>query len=387
MTNALKSQNMIVSPTRKHRGVQAFSFMEVKMPRNISDRGGFAYADFWKQGVHYQERLKCEMFPMGIPFEEKGQFRDWSERALARLKDIIERGEYARHKTIFDKLIPQLRVKMKDDPDNFTETMVERIESIIPTLLDFFGGLRVIDITALPSGMDGQKSIVEYKEWRERRKITRSTLQKEFATLKKLLWIADPGFKFPTAKTTERMRFRHLGGKIDRVLRPNEVSMLIPMAPEKYRIPCRIGAVTMLSANDIVGPKGFAPCHIQPNGFFRKNRNKSGTLIQFKIGREFEEILKQIHRPLDINQPFFPDLVADNMTSVVRKKFDRVPGYEWVTFRSFRDYGATLAHRNGVPPKVIQKMMGQKDVRSIQTYLMTDDEDLEQAQAVLDGIG
>ena len=356
------------------------------MPKNISDRGGWAYSDFWRKGVHYQERLTCEQFPMGIPFQEEGPFRDWAERALARLKDIIERGEFTRHKTIFDNLIPKLRAKMEEDPETFSDTLRERIESVIPTLLEFFGGLRVIDITPLPSGQEGQKSIVEYKEWRERKRITRSTLQKEFATLKKLLWIADPRFKFPTVKSSDRMRFKHIGGKVDRVLRPDEVVHLISQSPARYQVPCRIAAATMLSANDIVGPKGFAPCHIQPNGFFRKERNKSGTLIQFKIGREFEAILKEIPRPLDSNQPFFAEIVPDNLTSSVRKKFDRIQGYEWVTFRSFRDYGATLAHRNGVPPKVIQKMMGQKDVRSIQTYLMTDDQDLEDATMLIDNL-
>lgn len=356
------------------------------MPKHISARGGWAYSDFWIKKIHYQERLTCAEFPTGIPFQEKGAGREWAERALARLKDTIGRGEFARHKTVFNDLIPKLRAKMEDDPETFTDTLVERIETVIPTLLEFFGGLRVIDITALPSGQEGQKSIVEYKEWRERKKITRSTLQKEFATLKKLLWIADPRFKFPTVKTSDRMRFKHIGGKVDRVLRSDQVSMLIACAPQKYQIACRIAASTMLSANDIVGPKGFAPCNIQPNGFFRKKRNKSGTLIQFKIGREFEALLKEIPRPLDNDRPFFHDLVADNMTSAVRKKFDRVEGFEWVTFRAFRDYGATLAHRNGVPVKVIQKMMGQKDVRSIQTYLMTDDEDLEQAQKVLDNL-
>ncbi len=356
------------------------------MPKHISDRGGWAYSDFWKKGIHYQERLICEQFPTGIPFQEKGQFRDWAERALARLKDIIERGEFARYKTVFDALIPKLREKMEDDPETFTETLVERIESVIPTLLEFFGGYRVIDITPLPSGKDGQKSIVEYKQWRERKKITRSTLQKEFATLKKLLWIADPRFNFPTGKTDDRMKFKYLGGKVDRVLRPHEVSMLVPLAPAKYRVPCRIAAATMLSANDIVGPKGFAPCHIGPDGYFNKYRNKSGTLIRFKIGKEFESVLREIPRPLDINQPFFPDLVPDNMTSSVRKKFDRIQGYEWVTFRSFRDYGATLAHRQGVPIKTIQKMMGQKDGRSIDTYLMTDDQDLKEAQEAIDNV-
>jgi integrase len=98
---------------------------------------------------------------------------------------------------------------------------------------------------------------------------------------------------------------------------------------------------------------------------------RSGTLIQFKIRKEFAEILKKIPRPLDDSQPFFAEIVSDNLTSSVRKRFDKVEGYEWVTFRSFRDYGATLAHRQGVPPKVIQKMMGQKDVLSIQRGVST----------------
>jgi hypothetical protein len=354
------------------------------MPKHISSRGGWAYSDFWKKGIHYQERLTCEQFPMGIPFQEEGPFRDWAERALARLKDIIERGEFTRHKTVFDNLIPKLKAKMDDDPETFTDSLRERIEGIIPTLLEYFGGSRVIDIKPQPTGLENQKSIVEYKEWRERKGIKKSTLQKEFATLKKLLWIADPRFKFPTTKDTERMRFKHPGGKIDRVLRTDEVEILIQKAPAQYRIHCRIAAATMLSANDIVGPKGFAPCHICPDGFFRKPRNKSGTLIQFKVGKEFEKILREVPRPLDDSRPFFPEIVPDNMTSSVRKKFDRIQGYSWVTFRSFRDYGATLAHRQGVPPKVIQKILGQRDWRSLQHYIMTDDEDLREAAEVMD---
>lgn len=354
------------------------------MPKHIINRRGWAYADFSKNNVHYQERLKCSEFPTGIPFQEEGPMREWAERALARLKDIIERGEFKKHKVVFDDLIPKLRERMDKDPVTFTETLRGRIEGLIPTLLEFFGGMRVIDITPLPTCHEHQKSIVDYKEWRETKRIKRSTLQKEFATLKKLLWIADPKFKFPTGKTEPRMKFKHLGGKVDRVLRPDDVQRLIPMAPEKYRIHCMIAAATMLSANDIVGPRGFAPCHIGSDGYFNKNRNKSGTLIRFKIPKEFEAILREIPRPLDATQPFFADIVPDNLTSTVRKKFERIQGYEWVTFRAFRDYGATLAHRNGVPIKTIQKMMGQKDARSIQTYLMIDDEDLSEAAELMD---
>ena len=66
------------------------------MPEHMRSRGksGIYYADFWMDGVHYQDSLGTSD-------------RRWAERNIANLKDKIEGGEYYKYKTVFQELIPK----------------------------------------------------------------------------------------------------------------------------------------------------------------------------------------------------------------------------------------------------------------------------------------
>jgi len=65
------------------------------MPEQMRPRGkaGIFYADFWLDGIHYQDSLGTSD-------------RRWAERNLANLKNRIEGGDYYKHKTVFQDLIP-----------------------------------------------------------------------------------------------------------------------------------------------------------------------------------------------------------------------------------------------------------------------------------------
>ena len=102
------------------------------MPEHMRLRGkaGVFYADFWMNGIHYQDCLGTSD-------------RRWAERALASLKDRIEGGEHYKNKTIFQDLIPGYLEKLSCRSGHL---QVRNSRILDRHLSPFFGRMRLAEI-------------------------------------------------------------------------------------------------------------------------------------------------------------------------------------------------------------------------------------------------
>lgn len=378
ISSSLKNKSDVLqSPDHGNRQGRAFYKRGLAMPKQIKARGknGVYYANFWMNGVQYQDKL-VDKFGRGTNDEK------WAERFLAELKSRIERGDYKKFKIKFSDLTG----KYLNEISTKSESIQDRARYALKPLSEFFGDVRVVLITKKPTSDPETKSVVDYKEWRERQGRQESTIKKELRVLAGIMRLVDESWKNPTATETDQMKFRNKGRQVKRFLREDDVLAIADRVPFKCRIPCLISAYSGLRLNDVVGPTGLCQNDIGSDGFILRKQGKTGVdvKIPFRGNKKLQAVIAAIRiRPMDPGTPFFADLDPRTVSSSVRSTCRRI-GYPWASFRSFRHFAASQLLRCGVNLKTIQNFMGHEDFRSTQVYLHADDEDLQAAGAAFE---
>ena len=314
------------------------------MPEHMRPRGktGVFYADFWMNGIHYQDCLGTSD-------------RRWAERALASLKDRIEGGEHYKHKTIFQDLIPGYLEKLSCRSGHL---QVRNSIILDRHLSPFFGRMRLAEIKA--------PAVIQYKMEREKEKTTESTLKKELRVLKEVILLADSSWRNPTVADSDLMRFVYKGKKADNFLEEADVYRIIEHMPQKYKHLCLVAAYSGLRLKNVVELQWN---NIDlANGWIRVNQSKTGDWVEVPICGKLKEIFGSIKgRPLAENSRVFPGLRTKPVTTAFRRASKKA-GLGWASFHSLRHFCGSFLANNGIRQELIAQVLGHKDLRSTQVY-------------------
>jgi integrase len=330
------------------------------MPEHMRPRGkaGIFYADFWKNGIHYQDCLGTSD-------------RRWAERKLVSLKDRIEEGDYYKHKTIFQDLISKYLEKL-----SYRSVHLQVRNTIIldKHLNPFFGGMRLTEIKT--------STVIEYKMDREKLKTTESTLKKELRVLKEVILLADSTWKNPTVADSDLMRFVYKGKRVDNFLEEEDVYLIIGRMPHKYKFLCLVAAYSGLRLKNVV--------ELEWNnidlakGWIRVSQSKTGDLVKVPICGKLKEIFTSINlRSLAENTRVFPGLTTKPVTTAFRRASKKA-GLEWASFHSLRHFCGSFLANNGIRQELIAQVLGHKDLRSTQVYTHFKPETIKEVVSVFD---
>lgn len=330
------------------------------MPEHMRPRGktGIFYADFWKNGIHYQDCLGTSD-------------RRWAERKLASLKDRIDEGDYYRHKTIFKDLIPKYLEKLSN---RSVHLQVRNTIILDKHLIPFFGGMQLTEIKT--------STVIEYKMDRERLKTTESTLKKELRVLKEVILLVDPAWRNPTVADSDLMRFVHKGKRVDNFLEEEDVYLIIERMPQKYMSLCLVAAYSGLRLKNVV--------ELEWNnidlakGWIRVSQSKTGDLVKVPICGKLKEIFTSIKlKSLTANTRVFPDLTSKPVSTAFRRASKKA-GLEWASFHSLRHFCGSFLANNGIRQELIAQVLGHKDLRSTQVYTHFKPETIKEVVSVFD---
>jgi integrase len=351
---------MVYSVETRNRHGRAFYKEEAAMPEHIRRRGksGIFYADFWMDGVHYQDCLGTSD-------------RRWAERTLASLKDKIEGGEYFKHKTIFRDLIPKYSEKLSK---RSVHLQVRNTIILEKHLTPFFGNMRLVDIK--------KSTVIEYKMDREKIRATESTLKKELRVLKEVILLADSNWKNPTIADSDLMKFVHKGKRVENFLEEADVFLIIGHMPEKYRVLCLVAAYSGLRLKNVVDLQ-WKNIDLM-NGWISVNQSKTSDLVNVPICGKLNEIFGSIKvRPLAENTRIFPGLKTKPVTTAFRRASKKA-GMEWASFHSLRHFCGSFLANSGIRQELIAQVLGHKDLRSTQVYTHFRPETVKEVVSVFD---
>jgi len=293
---------------------------------------------------------------------------------LASLIDRIEGGEYYKHKTIFQDLIPNYLEKLSCRSGHL---QVRNAIILDKHLNPFFGRMRLAEIKT--------STVIEYKMDREKEKATESTLKKELRVLKEVILLADPTWRNPTVADSDLMRFVYKGKRVDNFLEEPDVYLIIEHMPQKYQPLCLVAAYSGLRLKNVVELKwnniDFA------NGWIRVSQSKTGDLVKVPICGKLKEIFASIKvRSLAENSRVFPGLRTKPVTTAFRRASKKA-GLEWASFHSLRHFCGSFLANNGIRQELIAQVLGHKDLRSTQVYTHFRPETVKEVVSVFDQEG
>ncbi|UCD33436.1 MAG: site-specific integrase [Desulfobacterales bacterium] len=330
------------------------------MPEHMRRRGksGIFYADFWLDGVHYQDCLGTSD-------------RRWAERTLALLKDKIEGGEYYKHRTIFRDLVPKYLEKLST---RSLHLQVRNTTILEIHLTPFFGDMRLAEINI--------SSVVQYKMEREKDRATESTLKKELRVLREVILLVDSKWKNPTLADSDLMKFIYKGKKAENFLEESDVYLFIGCMPEKYKALCLIAAYSGLRLKNVVELK-WENVDLA-NGWIRVNQSKTGNLVKVPICGKLKDIFGSIKvRPLAGNARVFPGSKTKPVTTAF-KRASKKAGLEWASFHSLRHFCGSFLANSGIRQELIAQVLGHKDLRSTRVYTHFRPETVKEVVSVFD---
>jgi integrase len=358
----LASQNsaMVYSAATRSRHVRAFQKEKAPMPEHMRPRGknGIFYADFWMDGVHYQDSLGTSD-------------RRWAERILANLKDKIEGGEYYKHKTVFQDLIPKYIEKLSE---RSVHLQLRNKVILEKHLIPYFGSQRLADVN--------KASVIQYKLDREKERTTESTLKKELRVFKEVMLLVDPNWKNPTVADSDLMKFVYKGKRITNFLEEEDVYRVVECMPGKYQKLCLVAAYSGLRLKNVV--ELMWSCIDLANGWIQVNQSKTGDLVRVPISRKLKDVLLSIKvRPLEENKRVFPEARSKPITTAFKRASAKA-GFGWASFHSLRHFCGSYLANHGIRQELIAEVLGHKDLRSTQVYTHFRPDTVKEAVSVFD---
>jgi integrase len=360
---ASQKSTMIYSLSIRSRHGRAFHKEEAPMPEHMRPRGksGIYYADFWKDGVHYQESLGTSD-------------RRWAERNLANLKDKIEGGEYYKHKTVFQDLTPKYLERLSERSVH----LQDRNKVILDKhLIPFFGAQRLTEIN--------RNTVIQYKMDREKEKATESTLKKELRVFKEVMLLVDPNWKNPTLVDSDLMKFVYKGKRITNFLEEEDVFKIVEVMPEKYQALCLVAAYSGLRLKNVVELK-WSDIDLA-NGWIKVNQSKTGDLVRVPISGKLKDVFGSIKfRPLEENAKVFPDSRSKPITTAFKRASAKA-GFGWASFHSLRHFCGSYLANHGIRQELIAEVLGHRDLRSTQVYTHFRPDTVKEAVSVFDREG
>ena len=299
-----------------------------------------------------------------------------AKRYLNDLKNLVERGDYRKHKKLFNDLVEEY----KTNPDKLpakSETNQESIDGIIRNhLVPFFGDKSLSQIKRLPGNEDDDSvSIVGYKQQRERSEAKPSTLVKELRLIQEIIRMYDSGWKLPTKEETADMVFKNKPGEVEEFLEEEDIFQILEHLPEKYRKLSLVSAYTGFRLGDV--------CYLEHNsinfkqGWIKIVQRKTGHKVKVPIHPKLKAVLNSIPTPIHSDKRLFPDCNPRAISTAFRRACKRA-GKVGFHFHDLRHFAGSHLINNGMPIFKVSKFLGHRSVKTTEIYTHITDESLEE---------
>ena len=299
-----------------------------------------------------------------------------AKRYLNDLKNLVERGEYRKHKKLFNDLVEEY----KTNPDKLpakSETNQERIDGIIRKhLVPFFGDKSLSQIKRLPGNEDDDSvSIVGYKSQREKSGAKPSTLVKELRLIQEIIRLYDSSWKLPTKEETADMVFKNKPGEVEEFLEEEDIYQILEHLPERYRKLCLVSAYTGFRLGDV--------CYLEQSsinykqGWIKIVQRKTGHKVKVPIHPKLKAVLNSIPTPIHSDKRLFPDCEPRPITQAFRRACKKA-GKVGFHFHDLRHFCASHLINNGMPIFKVSKFLGHRSVKTTEIYTHITDESLEE---------
>jgi integrase len=241
-----------------------------------------------------------------------------------------------------------------------TEATMRRYELSVRTIAAHrLGGTRISALT--------RERIDEFVRWR-RERVSPSSVNKDLIVLKSLLSYA---YRTGVSKT-------NLGGGY-RLLSVQEVPRRIPTSDEVERVIGKIGSLTVKEMAILAAETGLRLGELLgltwdavdlPNRTLTVSQTKGKRVRVIPLTSRAVEALRGLVRHIDTNRVFIHD--SGKPWSNPHKAFKvaaAAAGVPWLGWHSLRHYRATMWLRHGVNVRLVQQLLGHRDLTTTSRYL------------------